>query len=102
MSDRNTVSVFLLGKRYSMTCLPENAEQLRDSAEELNDMLLKLNGESVVDPQQVEILIVAAALNLISDLKDKAQDLRDYEDQLQALTQKFRTLGIAAGPKRSV
>ena len=85
---RETVKIELLGKTYKMTCAPDDVEELKKTREILNERLIELGGAKVVTEGKIELIIVAAALNLANDLMDKEGRLAHLEYQLAEMVKR--------------
>lgn len=85
--ENNIVSVRLLGKHYNIKCPPEQAEELQEAAQHIENRLHEM--KSVNGSSNTDRMLVVIALNLCHELmtlkKERANQVDSIDDKLRSL-----------------
>lgn len=85
-----TVTLHILGKAYHVTSPPDEVEDLKATAEELDRRMHEVrDGSRVLDNERVAVMVALNALHESRSLEQRIGDAEGSDAQLDALAQRI-------------
>lgn len=81
-NDKTTVNVDILGKRYTVTCVETQVDDLIKSAHYLDNKMREIRHSRTIDG--LDRIAVMAALNIAHDLLTTQAESSDYKEALES------------------